>query len=145
MLIQPVRVHFSMKIFDDFCHCWGLSFISERFKEYRWPVNATQLMPSAKVWCGPPRYCPLRLDLWQLLYHQAPLYVSAQELSFLRSLSWSLVVNRIPLWNNKERKKKEALKIKRERLALWWKRLLSPTWPKSLNSASYEFSSYPVF
>ena len=56
--------------------------------------------------CGPPRYCPLRLDLWHLLYpplyHQAPLNFSAQEL-LQRSLSWSLVENHIPLWNNKKR------------------------------------------
>ena len=29
---QLVRVHFSTKTL---CHCWGLSFISERFKEYK--------------------------------------------------------------------------------------------------------------
>ena len=57
-------------------------------KKYRdCPLNATELIPSAKVRCGPPRYCPLRLDLWQLLYHQAPLKFNAQEPSIQRSLS----------------------------------------------------------
>ena len=85
-----------------FGHCWGLSFISERFKEWWKPLNVLQLIPSAGVSCGPPRYCPLRLDPWQYLYHQAPLYVSAQELLQI-SLSWSLVENCIPLWNEKKR------------------------------------------
>ena len=56
-----------------FCYFWGLTFISERFKEYWWPLNAFQLILSAEVTCGPPRYCLLRLEWWQLLYHQAPL------------------------------------------------------------------------
>ena len=84
-------------------HCWVLSFISERLTEYWKPLNATQLIPSAKVRCGPPRYCPLRLDLWQLLYHQAPLKFNAKEPSLQRSLSWSLVENNVPLWNSKKR------------------------------------------
>lgn len=48
----------------------GLIFISTKGMENSWPFQWYQLMP----WlCLDSPYLPLRLALWQFLYHQAPL------------------------------------------------------------------------
>ena len=75
----------------------GFIFISVRFSEYEFPLKEFRETPSAyESLNDPPWYNPLRLELWQYLYHQAPLYNSAQ-LSTLKSLSTSFVVNNILL------------------------------------------------
>ena len=58
-------------------------------------------MPSPYEECWPWWYKPFRLDCWQYLYHQAPLYFTAQ-LPLHLSLSRSLVVNAIPRCGEKE-------------------------------------------
>ena len=57
------------------------------------PFAVFQFIPSANDEWFPTRYSPLRLLWWQSLYHQAPLYFSAQFSSDV-SWSWSLVLKR---------------------------------------------------
>ena len=68
----------------------GRNFISTCFRECHWPLNECQTTP-----CGwePPWYKPLRLALWQPLYHHPPLYETAQFALDFTSLSRSCVVN----------------------------------------------------
>ena len=68
----------------------GRNFISTCFRECHWPLNECQTTP-----CGwePPWYKPLRLALWQPLYHHPPLYETAQFALEFTSLSRSCVVN----------------------------------------------------
>ena len=45
-----------------------------------------------------PRYCPFKFELWQALYHQAPLFARAQSQQLAPSLSLSFVLNAMLLW-----------------------------------------------
>ena len=58
----------------------GLIFISARLAEYLCPFQWCQFTPSATDECWPWWYRPFRLEWWQELYHQAPLYTLAQFL-----------------------------------------------------------------
>ena len=80
------------------CHWYssyddGLSFISVNLSE-RLSLKVYQVAPRPSLIS--PRYCPFRLDLSQIRYHQAPVEPTA-HLS-LESPSLSFVLNGLLLW-----------------------------------------------
>ena len=79
----------------------GFTFISVRFKEYRYPLKPNHATAPGILGCRPLRYKPFRFEVWQFWYYQPPLCFPAQSVQ-LRSLYSSLVENFILLRREKE-------------------------------------------
>lgn len=74
----------------EFSHC--LIFISVNVSGSFRPFQAIPWPSTVML------YCPFKLLLWQALYHQAPVCLTAQLTRRWRSRSLSFVLNSLPAW-----------------------------------------------